>query len=176
MDNPFHRWLRPSPPPRPRESEALEPRLRQLEQEAGSALPGQRGMAFNRAGDLCQRTNDPARALAYYGNAIDTYLADDQPEPARGVAQKIIRLHPKAVRTLCTLTWLDLASGLAGDARVHLDLYVDGAKRAGREPLAREQILAMARSSADPEFRQAAAAALLRLLHPEGAKEVERMV
>ena len=176
MPNPFRRWLRPFRPPPAPQGKALEPRLRQLEQEGRSGAPGQRGMGLNRAGDLCHRAGDRARALDYYGQAIDTYLADEQPEAARGVAQKLIRLHPLAVRTLCTLTWLDLASGHSGDARLHLEQYVEGAKRAQREALAREQILAMARSSADPDFRAAAEAALLRLLDPEGAREVERMI
>ena len=59
---------------------------------------------MNRAGDLCLRAGDRVRALRYYGRAIDALLGDGQPEAARGVANKIIRVHPDAIRTLCTLT------------------------------------------------------------------------
>ncbi|MEE2900180.1 MAG: hypothetical protein VX815_17095, partial [Gemmatimonadota bacterium] len=61
-------------------------------------------------GDFALGAGDRARALKYYGHAIDAFLEDDQREAARGVANKLIRVHPEVVRTLCTLTWLDLGA------------------------------------------------------------------
>ena len=72
------------------------------------------------AGDLCMQAKKTERALGYYGRAIDAYLHDGRPELARGVAQKLIRVHPGAVRTYCTLTWLDLGLGHLVDARTHV--------------------------------------------------------
>ena len=83
--------------------------LTDLEEQAAAAESGFRWVPLNRAGDLCDRAGARARALQYYGRAIDAMLEDGQPEPARGLATKIVRIHPDAVRTLCTLTWLDLA-------------------------------------------------------------------
>ena len=75
-------------------------RLEKLESEAESANPGYVGTSYNRAGDLALRVGDPARAVANYGRAIDAFLEDGQREAARGVANKIIRVRPSAVRTL----------------------------------------------------------------------------
>ena len=88
----------------------VEEELRKLELEAENALPGYVGTAFNRAGDLALRHGQADRSMAYYGRAIDAFLEDGQSVAARGVANKIIRVRPTAVRTLSTLTWLDLAS------------------------------------------------------------------
>lgn len=177
MRNPLSRWLRPRPPAREgRAPDSLEKELSALEREARRAPSGLRGQALNRAGDLCFKAGDPQRALGYYGRAIDVFLEDQQPEPGRGVAQKIIRLHPNAIRTLCTLTWLDLSAGLIADATEHLEGYVDAVERGGREEIARGQILEMARAVPTPEFRSAAAEALLRLDAPKAADEVFGLV
>ena len=99
-------------------------------------------------------------------------LEDGQPEPARGLATKIVRIHPEAVRTLCTLTWLDLASHHMASVVVHLNEYVASALKAGREDIAGEQIQMMAQAVADVEFRGAAADALDALDLADAAAEV----
>ncbi len=147
----------------------LDHRLRGLEEESRTAGAGFQWGALNRAGDLCLRAGDKDRALRYYGRTIDTLLADGQREAARGVANKIIRVHPHAVRTLCTLTWLDLAAQHQATALLHLRDYVEGAKAAGQEILTARQIVEMARLSPDDEFLGAAADALDRLDEPEKA-------
>ena len=96
--------------PQKQSGPSLEARLEKLEAQAQREAAGFQGMPLNRAGDLCLEAGDKNRALSYYGRAIDALLEDQQREAARGVANKIIRVHPGAVRTLCTLTWLDLAS------------------------------------------------------------------
>ncbi len=134
--------------------------LKELAAEAEKASPGARWAVFNRLGDAYLKADDRLRALRYFGKAIDALLEDDQPEPARAVAKKVIRLHPEAIRTLCTLTWLDLASMKAGAAVASLQEYVAVAKEGQRERLACGQILEMARLVSDATFLKAAADAL----------------
>jgi len=134
--------------------------LKELAAEAERASPGARWAVFNRLGDAYLKADDRLRALRYFGKAIDVLLEDDQPEPARAVAKKVIRLHPEAIRTLCTLTWLDLASMKSGAAVASLQEYVEVAREGKRERLACGQILEMARLVPDSTFLEAAAKAL----------------
>jgi tetratricopeptide (TPR) repeat protein len=150
----------------------LEKRLSELEAQANKASPGTRWVLFNRAGDACLKAGDRLRALQYFGRAIDTLLEDDQPEPARAVAKKVIRLHPEAIRTLCTLTWLDLASQKAESAIQSLAEYVGVAKEGGGEKMACGHIREMARLVADRTFLEAAGQALEDLGCPEDADQV----
>ena len=150
--------------------------LSDLEEKAGAAELGFRWIPLNRAGDLCDRAGDRPQALKYYGRAIDAMLEDGQPEPARGLATKIVRIHPEAVRTLCTLTWLDLASHHMASVVVHLNEYVASAIRGEREELAGEQIYMMAYVVADQDFRCAVVDALKVLGHPEDSTEVRNWV
>jgi hypothetical protein len=144
----------PKPPGR------LTQRLERFEEEAQNAAPGYVGSSYNRAGDVALKAGDQERAMSFYGRAIDAFLADEQPEAARGVANKIIRVRPHAVRTLCTLTWLDLAAGHGATALLHLRDYVDAAKEAKRHSHAAGQIFEMARLVPDPEVLGAIADAL----------------
>lgn len=143
-----------------------------LESEASQASLPFRGTPLNRAGDLCLRAGDRERALGYYGRAIDTFLEDGQREAARGVANKIIRVHPGAIRTLCTLTWLDLAARHMATALLHLRDYVEAAKKGGQERITAEQVYAMAEVMPQDEFLAAAADALDSLGFAEWAEEV----
>lgn len=154
----------------------LEERLKDLEAEAESARPGYQGTPYNKAGDVALRDGDKGRAITYYGRAIDAFLEDAQREAARGVANKIIRVHPKAVRTLCTLTWLDLASQHRATALLHLRDYVEAAKEVEENVRAAEQVYEMARLSVQSEFLDAAADALDSLGFDERAVEVRGWV
>ncbi len=147
-------------------------RLERMEAEAANAAGAYVGSTYNRAGDLALRAGDPERAAGYYGRAIDAFLEDGQREAARGVANKIIRVRPGAVRTLCTLTWLDLASRHMATALLHLRDYVAAAKDVDEYALAANQVYAMARIVADPEFLDAAADALDGLDFSHRAAEV----
>jgi len=143
-----------------------------LEAEARRAVRAFQGTPLNRAGDLCLRAGDRARALTYYGRAIDALLEDGQREAARGVANKIIRVHPGAIKTLCTLTWLDLAARHTATALLHLRDYVEAAKRGGQEHITADQIHSMARVAPQGEFLAAAADALDGLSFAGSADQV----
>jgi len=172
----FPRWFtkRPEPPSRAQLPHNWEKELDALEDEAKRASRAFRGTPLNKAGDLCLRAGDRARALEYYGRAIDVLLEDSQREAARGVANKIIRVHPQAVRTLCTLTWLDLASRHMATALLHLRDYVEAAKRAGQEAITGDQIYQMARVTPQDEFLGAVADSLDQLGFADRASEVRQ--
>jgi hypothetical protein len=150
----------------------VEAQLEALEKEARNALPGYVGSAYNRAGDLALRHGLEGRALGYYGRAIDAFLEDAQREAARGVANKIIRVRPGAVRTLCTLTWLDLAARHQAMALLHLRDYAEAAREAEEQDRTATQIWRMARLSGDAQFLDAAADALDGLDFANRAEEV----
>lgn len=168
------RWFtkKPEPSSRAQLPRDWEKELKAYEEEAKRSSRAFRGTPLNKAGDLCLRAGDRDRALSYYGRAIDALLEDGQREAARGVANKIIRVHPQAVRTLCTLTWLDLASRHMATALLHLRDYVEAAKRAGQERITGDQIFAMARISPQDEFLGAAADSLDQLGFADRASEV----
>ena len=166
------RWFRSHSTEGPENEAALNQRLEALEQEAEQATLGFRGTPLNRAGDECLQAGERERGLTYYGRAIDAYLHDGNPELARGVAQKLIRVHPHAVRTYCTLTWLDLGLGYWADARTHVGGYVAAARRAGREDLAVPQVREMARTVSDPEFLKATSTALQDLGDDKASREI----
>jgi tetratricopeptide (TPR) repeat protein len=145
----------------PKQSSArLTQRLQKLEEEAENAAPGYVGTSYNRAGDVALRSGAKERAVGYYGRAIDAFLEDGQREAARGVANKIIRVLPSAVRTLCTLTWLDLAAKHSATALLHLRDYVQAAKDVDESALAAKQIYEMAKVVPDSEFLAAVADSL----------------
>jgi len=172
--SPISDWFRrqPEPPTRERVPVNWEKELEAFEAEARRAPRAFEGTPLNRAGDLCLRAGDHERALGYYGRAIDALLGDGQREAARGVANKIIRVHPEAVRTLCTLTWLDLAAGHEATALMHLRDYVAAAIRVDQEALAADQIHSMATSVPQSEFLAAAADSLDQMGFPDRAAEV----
>lgn len=144
-------------------SGSAERDLDELAARAERAPSGARWTIFNRLGDAYMKSGDRPRALRYFGRAIDCLLEDDQPEPARAVAKKVIRLHPKAVRTLCTLTWIDLALLRTPAAVATLQRYAHAAREGGTSRLACGQIVEMARLAADRRFLDEAFAALQSL-------------
>jgi len=64
---------------------------------------------------------------------------------------KLIRVHPGAVRTLCTLLWLDLGARHMATALMHLRDYIEAAIRVEMQPLAGAQIFEMARLAPQAE-------------------------
>jgi len=137
--------------------------LKDMAADAEKSSLGARWAVFNRLGDAYLKADDRGRALRYFGKAIDALLEDDQPEPARAVAKKVVRLHPEAIRTLCTLTWLDLASMKTQAAVASLREYAKVAKEGKRERLACGQVLEMSRLVSDPVFLEEAVKALEHL-------------
>jgi len=152
----------------------IDAELTRLEREAENAHPGYVGTAFNKAGDLALKAGQGERAVSYYGRAIDAFLEDRQRELARGVANKIIRVRPSAIRTLCTLTWLDLAAQHQAMALLHLRDYARAAEDGGVGIRAATQVYGMARISADSQFVEAAADTLDMFGFPNRAREVRR--
>lgn len=134
--------------------------LEDLAAQAEKAPASARWAMFNRLGDAYLKSGDRSRALRYFGRAIDCLLQDDQPEPARAVARKVVRLHPEAVRTLCTLVWIDLASLRTAAAASTLQDYADAARNGSHRSLTCGQILEMARLVADRRFLEQAHTAL----------------
>lgn len=169
------RWFgkKPDTPSSPsRGSRDWHGEIEALEEEAKRAPRAFQGTPLNKAGDVCLRAGERDLALTYYGRAIDALLEDGQREAARGVANKIIRVHPGAIRTLCTLTWLDLASRHMATALMHLRDYVEAARKGGQEFLTAEQIFLMAHVAPQEEFLAAAADALDTLGFAERASKV----
>jgi tetratricopeptide (TPR) repeat protein len=147
--------------------------LEEMAARAEKAPAAARWAMFNRLGDVYLKAGDRPRALRYFGRAIDCLLQDDQPEPARGVAKKIVRLHPEAVRTLCTLVWIDLASFRTPAAASALREYADAARANRQVNLACGQILEMARVVPDRRFLEEASAALEGLGCPDEAEQAK---
>jgi len=161
-------------PPGVRSSTRLAERVRELERQAEGAPLGTRGTLLNRAGDVCMRGGDHRKALEYFRQAIDLLLEDEQPEPARGVAKKIIRVHPETVRTHCTLIWMDLGLRQHGAALKSLRDYARAAEKRAQTRPAGAQILEMARVTAHQGFLEEAAEVLERMGFPRDAEQVGR--
>ncbi len=169
----FTKWMRPkSASSRKGGPEDWEAQLAELEAAAESARLGFRGKPLNQAGDVCLKAGDRERAVRYYGRAIDALLEDERPEGARGVANKIIRIHPAAIRTLSTLTWLDLAARHLASALTHLRAYSEAAQRGDQQLRAGVEIIEMARVVPLHEFLNAAGEALGLLGLDELASQV----
>ena len=56
---------------------------------------------------------------------------------------KLIRVHPGAVRTLCTLLWLDLGARHMATALMHLRDYIEAAIRVELQALTRDDFRAI---------------------------------
>ena len=147
--------------------------VRELERKAENAPLGTKGTLLNRAGDVCMRAGDHKRALEYFRQAIDLLLEDEQPEPARGVAKKIIRVHPETVRTHCTLAWMDLAARQPGAAKKSLRDYLKAVEKRDLADQAGPQILEMAKVTSHKGFLEEAAEVLEKLGFPKDAELVD---
>ncbi|HIF23029.1 MAG TPA: hypothetical protein EYQ27_14275, partial [Gemmatimonadetes bacterium] len=88
------------------------------------------------------------------------------------MANKLIRVHPEAVRTLCTLTWLDLGARHMATALLHLWDYVEAATRIEMQELAGDQLFEMARIAPQAEFLVALADGLDALDLEDQASQV----
>lgn len=152
--------------------ENLERELRALEREAASAVSGFEAQFYNKAGDRCLEAGLLDRALRYYGQAIDSYLAASRWDSAAAVCRKLLRVAPSAVRAHCTLAWLAIGRGWVGDARRSLADYVAAARRAGMERVAIEHLRMMARTTAEPDVLAALADHLTELGDEAGAAEI----
>lgn len=153
----------------------LDKQLRALEQQAQIALPGFDAQFFNRAGDLCVEAQDRARALTFYGRAIDAYLRAGRYNAAGAVCRKLLRISPGSVRARCTLAWLSIGKGLVGDAQWEVDEYVEAAAAAGQSDLARRHLRMMADATYNAELRALLADHLQKLGDPAARDVLARV-
>lgn len=152
--------------------ESPEAQLAEVERTLKENPLAIQGLMLNRAGDLCRRIGDRERALDYFGRAIDSFLEDEQPEAARGVTKKIFRVRPEAIRTLCTLAWLDLADQQFTSALRNLQSYAHASQAAGTEDRAERNILDMAQVVPAEGFLAGAADVLADLGSTDLANQV----
>lgn len=135
---------------RPPKELGFEEKLALLEERADGEVAGFEAFFYNRAGDLCLREGEARRALGYYGRAIDAYLRADRFEAAGAVCQKLLRTDPNAVRPRCTLVWVAIARGFESQAVPLVEQYVNAAFQAGKEWVAIQHLIRMARVCRDP--------------------------
>lgn len=141
----------------------LDKELAALEAQAASASPGYETQFLNRGGNLCVEAGQPARALGYYGRAIDAYLESGRFSAAEVLCRKVLQIAPKAVRARCTLAWLALGKGFKDNTRSEIEQYVDAAEQAGQQRFAARQLQMMAEAAVNIDLRQEIADHLLRL-------------
>lgn len=141
----------------------LDKELTALEAQAASASPGYETQFLNRAGNLCVEAGQAARALGYYGRAIDAYLESGRFSAAEVLCRKVLQIAPQAVRARCTLAWLALGKGFKDNTRAEISQYVDAAEKAGQQRFAAKQLQMMAEAAINVDLRQEIADHLLRL-------------
>jgi tetratricopeptide (TPR) repeat protein len=154
----------------------LEKDLAELESQAKGASPGYETQFLNRAGNLCVEAGQPARALGYFGRAIDAYLESGRFSAAEVLCRKVLQIAPEAVRARSTLAWLALGKGFDASTRSEIAEYVHAAERAAQQELAGKQLLLMAEATGDVDLRQEIAKHLLELDEAEKADIVFGMV
>ena len=150
--------------------DAILPRL--VRRADNSLFPTERARILNLAGDLCFDAGQRERALVYYDQAIDIYLALGMYASVAAVCQKLVRLSPNIVRARCTLAWMAIARGQAREARQRIADYANAAMPQDDHRLARGHLRMMAEVADSPDVLEAVAEALLTLGDQRGAERV----
>ncbi len=163
-----------SPPKSPDPELELDNQLEELERQAADAVPGFGAQFLNRAGDLCVDAGRFDRGLNYLGRAIDMYLHAGRWDAAAAVCRKLLRVSPHAVRAHCTLAWLAIGKGHAGDVRQEIHDYVEAAQSAGPADvaMAKKQLARMAEAIFVAEVLEGLAEELWQLGDHDGARRV----
>jgi tetratricopeptide (TPR) repeat protein len=152
----------------PMDLDAVLPRM---ERRADNSLfPTERARILNLAGDLCFDAGQRDRALIYYDQAIDIYLALGMYASVAAVCQKLVRLSPNIVRARCTLAWMAIARGQAREARERIADYASAAAPRDSQRLARGHLRMMAEVADLPEVLEAIADGLRVLGDTRGAE------
>jgi tetratricopeptide (TPR) repeat protein len=157
-------------------SARLEKELASLERQVQSASPGYETQFLNRAGNLCVEAGESARALGYFGRAIDAYLESGRFSAAEVLCRKVLQISPQAIRARCTLAWLAIGKGMPDSARVAIGDYVAAAERGAQDSFAAKQLLMMAEATSDESLREEIGKHLIRLEAAEKAEIVFGMV
>ncbi|CAN5730177.1 hypothetical protein BH23GEM10_BH23GEM10_05920 [soil metagenome] len=149
----------------------LESILPRMERRADNSLfPTERARILNLAGDLCFDAGQRERALIYYDQAIDIYLALGMYASVAAVCQKLVRLSPNVVRARCTLAWMAIARGQAREARDRIAEYASAAAPQPDHRLARGHLRMMSEVADTPDILEAVADALQLLGDRRGAE------
>lgn len=149
----------------------LDTILPRMERRADNSLfPTERARILNLAGDLCFDANQRERALIYYDQAIDIYLALGMYASVAAVCQKLVRLSPSVVRARCTLAWMAIARGQAREARERIADYASAAVPQTDHSLARGHLRMMAEVADSTDVLQAVGDALSMLGDERGAE------
>lgn len=114
-----------------------------MEAALATAGPAKRAALLQRAGDLCASVGEMRRSLAWYGQAVDQYLALDESTQAGQICRMILHVQPETVRARCTLCWLDIVAGRHDEAADRVPEYADAAITAGQEEIAAQQLVWM---------------------------------
>jgi tetratricopeptide (TPR) repeat protein len=154
----------------------LERELERLENEARKAPPGFDAPFYNRAGDLCLKSDLTERAFRFFGAAIDAYITAGRYNAAAAVCRKLLRVKPRAVRPRCTLAWLAIGYEHLGEAREQVEQYVEAARRAGNARYAVRHLRLMADLVADTELLAFLAGKLDELGDTAAGDEVRALV
>jgi tetratricopeptide (TPR) repeat protein len=149
----------------------LDAILPRMERRADSSLfPTERARILNLAGDLCFDAGQRERALVYYDQAIDIYLALGMYASVAAVCQKLVRLSPSVVRARCTLAWMAIARGQAREARERIAEYASAALPQEDHRLARGHLRMMTEVVDTAEVLEAVGDALRILGDARGAE------
>lgn len=152
----------------------LDAILPRMERRADNSLfPTERARILNLAGDLCFDAGQRERALIYYDQAIDIYLALGMYASVAAVCQKLVRLSPNVVRARCTLAWMAIARGQEREARERIADYASAAMPQPDHRLARGHLRMMAEVADTPEVLQAVADGLQMLGDERGAQRAQ---
>lgn len=144
--------------------EKLEALLANVDRRAGSATsPSAKARMYNLAGDLCFDAQQPERAAAYYGHAVNTHISADQYDSAVVICKKLIALTPASARLAYAAAWLATTRALVGEVRRRMQKYADAADNAGLGKLARRQRVGLAEMSSAEEVLDAIAQDLARM-------------
>src|SRR5688572_8249458 len=107
----------------------LDAILPRMERRADNSLfPTERARILNLAGDLCFDAGQRERALVYYDQAIDIYLALGMYASVAAVCQKLVRLSPNVVRARCTLRSEEHTSELQSQSNLVCRLLLEKKK------------------------------------------------
>jgi predicted Zn-dependent protease len=153
----------------------LDDVLPRMERRAENSLfPTERARILNLAGDLCFDAGDRGRALIYYDQAIDIYLALRMYASVSAVCRKLVRLSPNVVRARCTLAWVAIARGQVREAQERIAEYASAAVPRKDQRLARGHLRMMAEVADTAEVLQAVADSLSMLGDLRGAERASR--
>ena len=143
-----------SEPDRTAADARIEHALRDVNSSLATAAPRERASLLKRAGDICVGLDEPRRALAWYGRAIDQLLELGEGTDAARLCRLIIFVQPNAVRARSTLTWIDLGTGRQDAAIEELRAYAQASRVAGQNALAADQLEAMFEVATLPALRE----------------------